>query len=164
MPHSDNISIASAHADQMELVKFSCNVVSNTFHGLDFETVMRVANSDFDGLASLEGEINAIEKFGIDIASIFEMIQQVVEMIMELLENCNNRPVLGRLIRNQRPVSRAWFRVQIFNKKINRSGLDLSKRDQDNMFEVFLQKGSELSDTMVETIWQEVKKPDFSIF
>jgi len=44
MPHSDNISIASAHADQMELVKFSCNVVSNTFHGLDFETVMRVAN------------------------------------------------------------------------------------------------------------------------
>jgi hypothetical protein len=156
------IDASAKFAASPQVTQYACNCVSNIFNGLSYESCMKVSNASFSELTELDKELNTMDRYGIDIASIFEIVQQVIEMVMKMIEDCNNQKLFARLVKQQRPISRAWFRVNVFNKKKFNSLL--RDRQVDDLFEICCAKASELPETIIESIWIESTKPDFNIF
>lgn len=146
-----------------EMNKFVCGVVSDTF-SVPFESVIELTQKSREELFGSNEDY--VSEYGIDIPTLLMLIEEIMAMVMEMINNCPNANLMRRIVKNQRPVSRAWFKANCYNKITptlrQQSGLSLKK--ENDLFESICTKASDLSEAEINAIVEETKTPNFDIF
>lgn len=163
---SSAISAADiAVAAGSELNKFACSIVSDTF-GIPFEEIILITQKSYTEMYNSDIAEVMSERYGIDIAAIMELVQMVMEIVMQFIDGCESKSLMTRIIKNQRPISRAWFKVNYFNDCVPqlREQVGLTSKQETELFGCICVKAADLSEAEINAINEEVEIPDFNIF